>query len=106
MNIAILGTDPAILQLAAAARHLGHEITWVGDVRGEDTAALGPLVVDRTDRAAEWELLHGHGVVDGVLIGRGMATSDLRAEQLKRLSAEAVPVLIVQPIFEAVQPYY
>lgn len=106
MNIAILGTDPDILQLAAAARNLAHRIIWVGDVRSEDTAALGPLVVDRTDRAAEWELLLGHGVVDGVLVGQGTASSDLRAEQLKRLAAEAVPVLVVQPIFESVLPYY
>lgn len=106
MNFAILGTDPDILQLAAAARNLGNRLTWIGDVRSEDAAAAGPLVVDRTDRAAEWELLLGHGVVDGVLVGRGTASSDLRAEQLKRLAAEAVPVLVVQPIFESVLPYY
>ncbi len=106
MKFAILGTDAEILQLASAARDAGHEIIWLGDVRGEDAAAIGPLVTDRTDRAGEWELLLGQGVVDGVLVGRGSAGGDLRAEQLKRLVVEAVPVLVVHPIFESVLPYY
>ena len=32
--------------------------------------------------------------------------AELRAEQLKRLATEAVPVLVVHPIFESVLPYY
>ena len=44
--------------------------------------------------------------MDGVLVGHGTATSDLRTEQLKRLVAERVSVLVVHPIFESVLPYY
>ena len=106
MKFAILGTDADIVQLAAATRSDGHEIVWLGDVRGEDAAAIGSLVVDRTDRTTEWELLLGHGVVDGVLVGRGATPADMRAEQLKRLVAEAIPLLVVHPIFESVLPYY
>lgn len=106
MKFAILGSDPDILRLAVAARDLGHAIAWVGDVRSEDAAAIWPLVADRTDRAAEWELLLGQGVVDAVLFGHGAAASELRAERLKRLAAEAIPVLASHPVFESVLPYY
>jgi hypothetical protein len=106
MKLAVLGTDSEILRLAAAAREEGYLIVWVGDVRQNDAAAIWPLASDRTDRAAEWELLLGHGVVDAVLMGRGDSTTDLRAEQLKRLVVEAIPVLVVHPLFESVLPYY
>jgi hypothetical protein len=106
MKFAVLGTDSDILQLATAARAAGHGISWIGDVRSEDAAAIGHITADGRDRASEWELLLGQGVVDGVLVGRGTASVDQRAEQLKRLAAEAVPILAVHPIFESVLPYY
>ena len=106
MNFAILGTDPHILQLAAAARKAGHEIVWIGDIRTEDAASIGPLATHHTDRAAEWELILDRAIADGVLVGRGTASSDLRAEQLKRLAAEAMPLLVSHPVFESVLPYY
>ena len=74
MKFAILGTDADIVQLAGAARDAGHQIVWLGDVRTEDAAAIHSLVADRTDRAAEWELLLGQGVVDAVLVGHGSAS--------------------------------
>jgi hypothetical protein len=106
MKFAILGTDPDILQLVAAARQERHEFTWVGDVRATDAQKLGQSVTDLSDRSSTWELLLDRGIVDGVLIGRGQAPSELRAEQLKRLAAEAVPMLVVHPVFESVLPYY
>jgi hypothetical protein len=106
MKFAVLGTDSDIVQLAAAARAAEHQITWLGDVRNEDAAAVAPVVGDRADRAVEWELLLDRGFVDGVFVGHGTAPPDLRAEQLKRLVAEAVPVLVVHPIFESVLSYY
>lgn len=106
MNFAILGTDPNILQLAAAARDAGHEIVWVGEVRPEDETAIASLTAQRADRASEWELVLDRGLADGVLIGRGTASHELRAEQLKRLTAEAMPLLVVHPILESVLPYY
>src|SRR3954453_8827288 len=85
MKLAVLGTDSVILLLAAAARNSGHELAWIGDVRPDDAATIWPLATNRTDRASEWELLLGQGVVNAVLMGQGNAPSDLRAEQLKRL---------------------
>ena len=106
MNFAILGTDPDILLLAAAARNAGHKIVWLGDVRREDEAAIGRPAGNLADRASEWELLLDRKLADGVFVGRGTANDDLRAEQLKRLVAEAMPLLIVHPILESVLPYY
>jgi predicted dehydrogenase len=106
MNFAILGTDTDILHLAAATRAAGHEIVWIGDIRTEDAASIGPLTTHHTDRAAEWELILDRAIADGVLVGRGTATSDLRAEQLKRLAAEAMPLLVSHPVFDSVLPYY
>jgi predicted dehydrogenase len=106
MKLAILGTDLAILNLAAAARSGGHEFSWIGDVRPSDAAALSQIVSNSNDRAATWELLLDRGTVDGILVVHGTATVDLRAEQLKRLAAEGIPLLVVHPIFESVLPYY
>lgn len=106
MKIGLLGTDGDILQLAAAARELGHEIVWVGDVRAADSTAIRQLAHHSVDRSREWELLLDGAIADAVLVGRGQAATELRAEQLKRLAAEAVPLLIVQPVCESVLPYY
>ncbi len=106
MKLAILGTDGGIVQLAAAARELGHEIAWTGDIRSQDAAILRQLVASLSDRAGEWESLLDQGVVDAVLVGTGNATNDQRAEQLKRLTAAAVPLLAVQPVLDSVLPYY
>ncbi|HEX5470653.1 MAG TPA: hypothetical protein VFW73_02145, partial [Lacipirellulaceae bacterium] len=104
--LAILGTDTDILSLASAARNAQHEIVWIGNVRDEDAAAIAQ-VRDRTpDRSTEWELLLDRGIVDAVLIGRGTASNDLRVEQIKRLVAEGIPLVVVHPAFDSVLPYY
>jgi hypothetical protein len=106
MKLAILGSDSDILQLAAAARGERHVIVWLGDVRPEDGAAIGEFTAGMTDRSGEWELLLDRAIADAVLIGRGIASSELRAERIKRLATEGVPLLIVYPPFEFVLPYY
>ncbi len=75
-------------------------------MRPEDEAAAKQSVADPTDRSPEWELLLDRGTADGVLVGRGTASSELRAEQLKRLAAEGAPLLVVHPILDSVLPYY
>ena len=45
-------------------------------------------------------------MADAVLVGRGTASTDLRAEQLKRIVAEAMPLLVVHPACDSVLPYY
>ena len=105
MKLAILGTDSDILQLAAAARSERHEIVWIGDIRSNDTAALAsmaPLI----DRGSEWELLLDRAIADAVLVGRGSAPNELRAERVKRLATEGMPLVIVHPAFESVLTCY
>jgi predicted dehydrogenase len=105
MKLAILGTDSDILQLAAAARSARHEIVWLGDARAKDTAPLSSIAPGMVDRGSQWELLLDRAIADAVLIGRGTASNELRAEQVKRLATEGMPLLIVHP-FESVLTYY
>ena len=106
MKLAILGTDSDILQLAAAARSERHEIVWLGDVRAEDAAAIDSIAPGMADRGSEWELLLDRAIADAVLIGRGTASNELRAERVKRLATEGMPLVIVHPAFESVLTYY
>jgi hypothetical protein len=106
MKLAILGTDPDIIELAVAAIRNGHAIAWTGDVRSGEQAALAQIVGSSPDRANEWEWLLDRGIVDAVLVGRGTANSELRAERIKRLAVEGVPMLVVHPVFESVLPCY
>jgi hypothetical protein len=106
MNLALLGTNTDVLRLAAAAHASGHKIVWVGDVQAADRNALARLAPDAGDPSAEWELLLDRSIADAVVIGCGTATTELRAEQLKRLAAEAVPMLVVHPVCDSVLPYY
>jgi predicted dehydrogenase len=106
MKFAVLGTDEEILRLVAAALVQGHEITWLGDVRPEDAAEIRRLCPRSSDRASDWELLLDRAIADAVLVGRGNAGDDLRAEQLKRLATEAVPMLAVHPATSSVLTYY
>ena len=106
MKLAVLGTDDDMLRLGAAARESGHTIAWLGDVQPADVVPIAQVAPGLVDRSSEWELLLDHQVADAVLVGRGAATTELRAEQLRRLAAEAVPLLVVHPIFDSVLPYY
>ena len=106
MKLAILGTDSDILQLAAAARSERHEIVWLGDVRVEDAAPLYSIAPGMVDRGGEWELLLDRAIADAVIVGRGAASNELRADRVKRLATEGVPLVIVHPAFESVLTYY
>lgn len=105
MRLALLGSDPDAVALLSAAVRAGHEVMWLGDIRAEEAAAVRELV-PHVAASEDWELLLDHALVDGVLVGRGAATDDLRAEQLKRLVADAVPLLVVHPTGSSVLTYY
>jgi hypothetical protein len=105
MNLALLGTDDDVLALAAAALAGGHTITWLGDVRPQDAAPLAQLVPGVTPEA-DWEALLGQGIAEAVVVGHGTADDALRAEQLKRLVTDAVPLLVVHPAGSSVLTYY
>lgn len=105
MKLAVLGTDAEVLTLIAAAQLAGHDIVWLGDVRPEDLTAVTehlPTLRGSTD----WESLLDHRLADAVLVGRGTAPEALRAEQLKRLVADIMPVLAVHPIGTTVLAYF
>jgi hypothetical protein len=106
MKLALLGTDSDLLQLAAAAIAQGHDIAWVGDVLPEDAGDLGRLAPNLADQAAEWELVLDRGTADAVIVGQGTASREMRAEQLKRIAAEAMPLLVVHPATDSALPYY
>jgi predicted dehydrogenase len=106
MKLGVLGTDPDLLRLVAAAIADGHEIVWIGDVRSEDATATESLAPGIAFKSGDWELLLDQATAEGVLIGRGNAANELRAEQLKRLAAEARPLLVVHPACDSVLPYY
>ncbi len=106
MKLAILGTDADILQLVSAARGERHEIVWLGDVRPEDMAAVGSVAPGLIDQGDNWELLLDRATADAVLVGRGMASDELRGEQVKRLVTVGMPLLIVHPAFQSVLAYY
>src|SRR5688500_9446996 len=97
MKLAVLGTDPDTVQIAAAAVADGHTIAWIGDVRSEDSQAMRGVAPAVVDQSRAWELVLDRGTADAVIVGRGVATSELRAEQLKRIAAEAMPLLATHP---------
>jgi hypothetical protein len=106
MKLAILGTDSDILELAAAARNEQHEIVWLGDVRSEDAVTMSAIASGLYDRGGEWELLLDRAIADAVLVGRGVVSNESRAEQVKRLITEGMPLIVVHPAFESVLTYY
>jgi hypothetical protein len=106
MDFAILGTDPDILQLAAAARSAGHAIVWLGDIRTQDVAATAEIVTESTALGREWELLLDRATADAVVVGHGIVSTEDRADRVKRLSTEGMPLLIAFPLFESVLQYY
>ncbi len=105
MKLAVLGSDPDILALVEAALAAGHRVVWLGDVRNDDAAPLERLLPGLRI-STDWESLLDHRLADAVLVGRGNANETLRAEQLKRLVADIMPVLAVHPVGTSVLAYY
>jgi hypothetical protein len=106
MKLAVLGTDADIVRLVAAAAADGHDLVWLGDMRPDDERAIFRFVPRLDDRSQQWELLLDRNIADAVLVGRGMAPDELRAEQLKRLATEKVALLVVHPATDSVLTYY
>lgn len=105
MKLAVLGTDADVLALVAAALSAGHQVVWLGDVRPQDRDQL-QSIVPRFRVSEDWESLLDHRLADAVIVGHGEAAEALRAEQLKRLAADIMPVLAVHPIGTSVLAYY
>ncbi len=97
MNLALLGINQSALPLV---RHLAadrqHKVVAIHDVSQfeDELQALFPLAL--WDR--QWESLLS-GAVDGVVVC-GKFEDDRRADQLRKLVQESVPLLVVHPACE------
>ena len=90
---------------STAAVRGGHSVVWLGDVRPEDADEVRRWCL--TCRiTTDWELLLDRTLADAVVVGRGTAAADLRAEQLKRLATDAAALLVVHPATSSVLTYY
>lgn len=105
MKLAVLGTDRDVIALVTAALEAGHQVVWLGDVRPDDAAEIAQLLPDLANRG-DWELLLDQATADAVIVGSGTAAADLRAEQLKRIVTDGVPLLAVHPVSASVLVYY
>lgn len=105
MQLAVLGTDPQLMELVAAACQSGHTIIWISDVRPVDAESLSRYAPDIVP-TSNWEVLLDQATADAVLVGRGTASDELRTEQLRRLATDAIPLLVTHPIGVSVLAYY
>jgi hypothetical protein len=132
MKFALLGSDVESLALSEAAVAAGHDLVWVGDI--QKTAIAGKPKPDgppswlpawteqSTDdlcwaghdegspvnwqRQSDWQVLLDRQTVDVVIVGRGQAQPEVRAEQLVSLAKQGVPVLSTHPIVPSVLSYF
>lgn len=103
MKLALLGLDADTLALADAATKSGqHQVIWAC----EADEAIEPLrqAAPQAKVTGPWEFLLGTDSVDAVLVARG--EEELRAEQLRKLVQEHVPLLVVHPVLESMLVYY
>ena len=105
MNLAILGTDSAVLVFIEAAVSLGHQVVWLGDVRAEDAVALRRLCPTLTGES-NWEIVLDHALADAVIVGQGTQHESERCERLKRLVADGISTVVAFPFSTSVLPYY
>lgn len=103
MKIALLGTDVEAGALAKAAVRLGHELVWCGDLTSEE---LSGELGNPPDLGEHWETLLDGEFVDGVILGRGNASSELRSQQLAQLAKNGIAVLTSFPLFDSLLTYY
>lgn len=103
MRFAILGADTESIELASAAKSMGHSLLWCGDLAefGHFSAEWG-----LEDEGHLWEGLLEGDALDGVILGRGSTDPDLRTEQLNQLTKSQVPVLTTFPLVDSVLAYY
>ncbi len=101
MDFALLGIDAHAMALAQAAVSQGHRLVWAYDLAGREAEvlALAPGVT----LATHWEALLGGAIGQGVIVAAG--DHDERADQVRRLAAERVPLLISQPVHSSTLLY-
>lgn len=101
MRIAVLGLDEISLPLVRQAVAAGHQlvVAYGADSYQSQLQRIAPDVQLRSD----WESMLIGSLVDGVIVGsleRGFQADELRADQLRKLTQAAVPMLVVHPACE------
>lgn len=107
MKFALLGAEPDVISLLAAIQLApehnlvgAYEANLVGADPGTADEFQRQLGTAITDDA--WESLLLGSVADAVIVCRDSARPDERAEQLRKLVQEAVPLIVMHPVGEAV----
>lgn len=117
MKLALLGLDSDTVELARAAVGLRHEIAWGwGD---ESQYAAVREIAPRLVCSSQWEDVLLHDTADAVIVPMlpGIAAdaqdgdaneeaAELRAEQLRRLVQENVPLLLAHPTHPSMLLHY
>jgi len=103
MKLALLGADHDALSLARAAiRDPRHDLVWID--AGIPPSALSD-VAPAARRSESWETLLTGTVADAVIVGRG-PDGEVRADQLRKLVQEGIPLLITHPVIDSMLIYY
>jgi predicted dehydrogenase len=94
VDFALLGIDAASLALVQAALRQGHHLVWAHDLAGRE-AEVRALAPEAT-LAPHWEGVLGGSIAQAVIVAP--RDDDERAEQLRKLAAERVPLLVCHPV--------
>ncbi len=103
MKLALLGVDPPMLSVARAARQRGHSL-----VTAVEAGAAADFLRELWPQAQlvdDWESLLAPGAVDAVLVAKS-SSEEPRADQLRKLIQEGLPLLISHPLAASMLVYY
>lgn len=104
LKLALLGADLPSLALARAVIDgNGHQILWAGEL-----GSAGPLfrgLAPTARQSDDWESLLAAPDIDAVLVARA-ENDDVRADQLRKLVQEGVPLLVSHPVHSSMLIYY
>lgn len=103
MKFSLLGVDAevlAIVQEWVTRQQLDLVAVYEAGEFAADLHALAP----QAKIGGEWETLLTGGI-DFVLVGRRVENNDMRADQLRKLVQEAVPLILVHPACEYIIGY-
>lgn len=97
MNIALLGADPATLQLATAAQAMpGVRVAAVADLPSNQPLPAALALAEPID----WETLIDNRSIDAVIVGPA-ADRERRADQLRKLTQCGQSLLMIHPVCES-----
>jgi myo-inositol 2-dehydrogenase/D-chiro-inositol 1-dehydrogenase len=100
MKFALLGAEPDILPLLAAIRgSVQHTLVAAYETSAAQELDLNSFGVSEIDD--EWESLLLGSLADAVIVCR-CQNQDRRADQLRKLTQAAIPLIIVHPVGEAI----